>query len=166
MRFVFRHSRVDVQHVSHKFISKKLDFGKDEILSTKVGQCHLPVAKNQIYQILSKNPCTWKNKRHWEDQIQTCEIMEIASGHLLLTLSSRKKRGIKWNWMGKVWSQCNGLLWKLLPQDAAGSRTWWTSQGRLGTVREKECCEDGYYRNWNTSDSGSPWTTHDFKDFC
>lgn len=49
---------MDVQHVSHKFISKKLDFGKDEILSTKVGQCHLPVAKNQIYQILSKNPCT------------------------------------------------------------------------------------------------------------
>lgn len=82
---------MDVQHVRHKFISKKLDSGKDEILSTKVGHCHPPVAKNQIYQIFSKNPCTWKNKRHGKDQIEMCKIMGIVSGHLLLTLSSTQR---------------------------------------------------------------------------
>lgn len=49
--------------------------------------------------------------------------METAVEHLLLTLSSavRKEKVIKWNQMGQVWSQGDGLLLKSLPQDAVAA---------------------------------------------
>lgn len=71
---------MDVQHVSHKLICKKLDLERMKFLALKLVSAIFLLLKTKYIRYSVKT--TWKTKRHWEDQIEVCKIMEIASGHL------------------------------------------------------------------------------------
>lgn len=142
---------------------------KQLLLSTEGGQCHFPIAKTQICQILGKNPSTWKTERGvgrtrrrsvkswvgaWREPVG-------ISCSFCLPLQKKKGASSETGWgrfeakaMDCSGNPCLRMLWVL-----EGDGDTRGQSERRSTVRVTTQTEI-------TSGAGSPWTTDGFEGVC